>query len=202
MRVTRMGKMFAVAATAVALSASAAVAQSITYTTTGTFGGGTCTAGSSTCTVGGMTIQYIGLTNTTNPGAVGGTAAAPFGRFQTSGTGSGTFSTPFTLTITQTNPAAGSGAFSGTVSGVLQFDASGVNVVFSNTTVVLGGGMYTYRLPSTVFPIAEPNVNDGRTSIQGTLTVVPEPSTILLLGTGIAGLGLFGVRRRKSNAAV
>ena len=37
--------------------------------------------------------------------------------------------------------------------------------------------------------------------LPGTETEIPEPSTLTLFGIGLAGLGLFGLRRRRLAAA-
>ena len=41
------------------------------------------------------------------------------------------------------------------------------------------------------------NLSHASVWFDGTTTVVPEPSTVILLGSGILGLGLVGYRRRK-----
>jgi len=188
----RVGKM--VLAAAVALVAAAPLAaQSLTYTTAGMFNDGAGCNGTS-CTRGGFTINFQGLGATT----VVAPTNISYGEFITTGAPpAGTFAAPFTLTVTQTNPAAGSGVFSGTVAGTMTLTNSGtVRITFSNTTLMLGASVY--QLDNAAYNINPPATNGGLTSIQGSVSTIPEPATVVLLGSGIAALGLFGVRRRNA----
>lgn len=184
-------------AAVVVLGATRAEAAPITFSTSGTFTCAGC-AGSGTNSViflGGdgnaVMIAYTGLGETTLEPPTG----ASFGNFQTfvSGTGVIAASGTFTLSVSQTAPSAGSDSFSATFTGLFNASNSGSGVVnFSTTSVTIEG--VTYAITNSPLSLVPPATNNGITSVQGIITAanVPEPATVLLLGTGL----LVTLRRR------
>ena len=116
----------------------------------------------------------------------------------------------FTLNLTFTAPAGVNGGqnatYTATVSGTISTpNVGGVSIVFNNPVQT-----FTFANGNTTgsFSITLPNifVQSGDTAnltagLTGNQTAVPEPATMLLLGTGLAGVAAR-IRKRRKDAQV
>lgn len=138
-----------------------------------------------------------------------------------------TYNTPFTLQVTFTAPQGIAGSnqatFTATITGTVRSDnTGGVFVDFNNTPILFtfsdpncepnpesqppSAGQTTCGNGSFSFSVNDVSIDPGQTvSLTGQITgaqqsTVPEPATMILLGTGISGVAAT-VRRRRKNAS-
>ena len=178
-------------------SASSAFATSITYSTAGIFsssGTGIATFGSGANT---LTLTFIAISSV----SLNTPTYASLGDIVSTVTGSGaTASGTFNLTVNQTGPTVASGVFLDLVSGAIASNSSTGLLDFTNLTLNLGPSIYTLQQPPNGYFLVPPNSNGGVTTIQMAITSTPEPSSLILLGTGLFGASAFFFRRQRRRA--
>lgn len=137
---------------------------------------------------------------------IGSFSNVSFGQFNTSFTSATTdqvVSSGFTLSILQTTPSQDpSLTFSGSISGTVSVNGSTLMVQFNGPLVLTSAdGRVRYRILNAeegtpgLISVGSPNANNSLSSVNGRITLVPEPSAFALLGLGVPAVLLYRRRR-------
>jgi hypothetical protein len=207
-----MSKLYALSLLALSVSPTWAL-TTVNYNTTGSVLSCNGVAGwvqntATSVSIGGLSLTY-------NTGSGSGMAAPSFinfGNLVSTGTSDGVSLTGLllNLNVNSTPPRASGIAGVGTVSGSMgaNFSTAQISFASASTTsifgtmpgVVIGSGTNgaNYQVVQTLLALQAPTVGNpiGQTSIQGTVSAVPEPSTALMMVMGVAGLGAARLRKR------
>jgi hypothetical protein len=173
-----------------------AVAQTVTFSTSGSLSGSGCTP--SLCDFGSFVLAFT-------PGASNGYAAPTFvnlGDFATQcstctaaqsvKSASGAM---FTLTISQTDPTGGTNQFLGTVTGSLSHTPSSSSLAWTPLTLNAPIGLTNFPLVTDAGPTTDHNPN--ATLVNAFVTTVPEPASMALMAVGLVALLPVARRRRR-----